>query len=87
MHFAFEEALMRLFGYPEAEEHRRAHDYFFVRLEGIANSALRNAAETEMLEFLREWLTTHILGSDQGYARHILSGASIVRADVPCCTK
>ncbi|MCX7150158.1 MAG: hemerythrin family protein [Rhodocyclales bacterium] len=83
MHFTFEEALMRLFAYPEAKEHRSDHEYFFVRLAAIENNSLRNSTENELLEFLREWLTIHILQTDMGYARHILSGASVVRSAPP----
>ena len=83
MHFTFEEALMRLFAYPEAKEHRSDHEYFFARLAEIENNSLRNSTERELLDFLQEWLTNHILDTDAGYARHILSGASVVRSAPP----
>lgn len=83
MHFTFEEALMRLFSYPEAKAHRGDHEYFFARLAEIENHSLRNSAERELLEFLREWLTSHILHTDADYARYILSGASVVRSAPP----
>lgn len=83
MHFTFEEALMRLFAYPEAKEHRKEHEYFFVKLAEIENNSLRNASEGQLLEFLREWLTSHILKTDAGYARHILSGAPVARSAAP----
>jgi hemerythrin len=78
-HFSFEEALMRLFGYPHLDDHEHGHRYFFIRLEEIERQALRASAESEMVEFLREWLTRHILGDDRGYAAYILSGAQVVR--------
>lgn len=83
IHFAFEEALMRLFAYPEAKEHRSEHEHFFTELAEIENNSLRNATEGQLLEFLREWLTSHILKTDAGYARHILSGATVVRSPPP----
>lgn len=83
MHFAFEEAMMRLFGYPEAKEHRITHKNFLDTLDAMVNKSIRNSADTKMLAFLKEWLTKHINGSDKDYARHILSGASVVRADKP----
>jgi len=79
MHFSFEESLMRLFGYPKTKEHSSEHEYFFVKIREIESHSIRNSMELEMLEFLRVWLTKHILGIDRDYARHILSGAVIVR--------
>lgn len=79
MHFTFEEALMKMFGYPETEAHQREHHRFFAEIGRIERHSLNKSAEVEMVQFLRGWLTTHILGSDRGYARHIFSGAQVVR--------
>jgi hemerythrin len=79
MHFSFEEAMMRMFGYPEAEAHQREHHNFFVKLNNIESHLLKKPADLEMVKFLQGWLTTHILGSDRGYAQHIFSGAQVVR--------
>ena len=81
IHFAVEEALMRLFDYPESDKHNAIHEHFLTRLEDILNRSIHKSADSEMLMFLQEWLTNHILGSDRDYARHILSGAALVRAD------
>jgi hemerythrin len=78
MHFSFEEAMMRMFGYPEAEAHQKEHHNFFAKLESIEKQLLTKSADVEMVKFLRGWLTTHILGSDRGYAKHIFSGAQVV---------
>lgn len=79
MHFTLEESLMRLFGYPETEEHRSTHKHFLVTLDDILNMSIRKSADSKMLALLQDWLTEHILGTDKDYARHILSGAAIVR--------
>lgn len=86
MHFSFEEALMRLFGFSEIKQHSSEHEHFFAKLEEIENHSLRNSLRTDILEFLHEWLTVHILGVDKDYASHILSGASVVRSDEPLPT-
>ncbi|OIR19227.1 bacteriohemerythrin [mine drainage metagenome] len=80
MHFTFEEALMKMFGYPETEAHKREHQRFFAEMGRIERHSLNKSAEVEMVQFLRSWLTTHILGSDRSYARHIFSGAQVVRS-------
>jgi hemerythrin len=78
MHFMFEEAMMRMFGYPGIEEHQKEHEFFFAKLDSIEKHSLKKSAEVEMVKFLREWLKSHILGSDRGYASHIFSGAQVV---------
>lgn len=83
MHFSFEEALMRLFGFSQSSDHGSEHEYFFARMEEIESRSLRNSLGTEILEFLHSWLAMHILGVDRDYAMHIFSGASVVRSAGP----
>jgi hemerythrin-like metal-binding protein len=78
-HFAVEEALMELFGYPKITEHQITHEAFLNRLEEILNISIRKSANKELLSLLEEWKTKHILGADRDYAKYILSGASVVR--------
>lgn len=80
MHFSFEEAIMRMFAYPGMEAHQKEHQSFFAKLGSIERHSLKKSADVEMVQFLRGWLTTHILGSDRGYAHHIFSGAQVVRS-------
>lgn len=77
MHFAVEEALMRLFGWPETDEHGIEHQHFFIRLDEIERRSLTENISGEMVAFLEGWLTGHIMITDKAYARHILSGAPI----------
>jgi hemerythrin-like metal-binding protein len=80
IHFAVEDALMELFGYPKISEHQRTHQSFLSRLDNILNISMRKTANKEMLMLLEEWQTKHILGDDRDYVEFILSGASIVRS-------
>jgi hemerythrin-like metal-binding protein len=80
MHFSFEDAIMRMFAYPDIEAHQKEHQSFFDKLASIERHSLKKSADVEMVQFLRGWLATHILGSDRGYAHHIFSGAQIVRS-------
>ncbi|HMC13097.1 MAG TPA: bacteriohemerythrin [Gallionellaceae bacterium] len=80
MHFSFEEALMRMYGYPGLEVHQREHQHFFAKLDDIERLSLEKHVEMEMVQFLKGWVTSHILGSDQGYTKHIFSGAQLVRS-------
>jgi hemerythrin len=81
MHFSFEEALMHMFAYPGSKKHQKEHQRFFDHLEKIERQSLKKSAEVQMVQFLEDWLTTHILGTDRGYANHIFSGAQVVRSN------
>jgi len=81
MHFAFEEALMRMFGYPGIEGHKIEHQNFFDVLDNIERLALKEKAKIEIVDFMQNWLASHILVNDRGYAKHIFSGAQFVRSD------
>lgn len=77
-HFTCEEALMRLFGYPDLRLHTAEHTHFFKVLGEIEKTSINKAIEKDLVEFLRVWMTKHIVGSDRGFARHVLAGAPVV---------
>ena len=81
-HFSCEEALMRMFGYPEIKLHTAEHTHFFKVLSDIEINSIRKSVEKDLVKFLRLWLTKHIVGSDREVARHILSGASVMRTSL-----
>ena len=72
---------MHMFGYPETEAHKTEHQQFFAKMASIERHSLKKSAEVEMVQFLRGWLTSHILGSDRAYAKYIFSGAQVVRSN------
>jgi hemerythrin len=68
-HFAEEEQLMKDVGYPGLEEHQRQHGACSCKLAQFVSqvaSGEMNAAEC--VPFIRQWLHTHMLESDQRYA-------------------
>lgn len=77
-HFTCEEALMRLFDFPDLRLHAAEHAHFFKVLAEIEKNSINKAIERELVEFLRVWMTKHIVGSDRGFAQHVLSGAAVV---------
>lgn len=75
MHFASEEALMRLYGYERFAAHVAQHEETLERIE-----ALRQASETgaedltaETLVHLRHWLVEHIRYADRAFGRFLVS--------------
>lgn len=77
-HFQFEEAIMRLFGFPDIEKHRDDHQQIIVQAEMILSDSLEKHTRHDVAELLRDWLVTHIQKDDQAFARYILSGAQVI---------
>ncbi|MDR1848951.1 MAG: bacteriohemerythrin [Zoogloeaceae bacterium] len=68
-HFIQEEELFVRFGYPETEPHQAEHDRFTKEAIHLLLNFEKGEAVTERaLEFLKTWLTHHILVSDKAYA-------------------
>lgn len=70
-HFQFEEALMRMFGFPEKDAHAQSHETFFSRLEAIERQAIHDQLERNVVQLLTDWFTEHILHSDRSYVEFL----------------
>jgi len=73
VHFATEECLMRVFGYPGYEEHKVAHDRLVARVELFLTDFRERGPKggLDLLYFLREWLMRHINEEDKAYSPHV----------------
>jgi hemerythrin len=79
-HFKFEEAVMRMFGFPDIEQHRIQHQYYLNKIDSKLQKSITNEIRDEVVTLLKEWIVEHICKSDQEYVRHIKSGAAVVMA-------
>ncbi|PJZ84860.1 bacteriohemerythrin [Leptospira harrisiae] len=80
-HFLIEERVMELNQYPELEAHKKQHDKFTDKILELKNrltsgTLLSNDVELnqffgDLLNFLRAWLTNHILKEDMDYKPYI----------------
>lgn len=70
-HFTAEEKLMAECGYPAREEHIRKHRAMVARVGDFVEEMRFNSATTppKLLNFLKEWLTRHILETDREMAQ------------------
>jgi len=74
IHFAFEEGMFRVYGYEEAEDHAGGHQAFvrmierFEQRQAVGDSAVA----VELLEYLKTWLSEHILVEDKAYAKVLI---------------
>lgn len=69
LHFAFEEALMTRYDYPGYQSHRKIHTEMRAKVLALRDDHAqgRIVISLKVMEFLKEWLTSHILGVDQLY--------------------
>ena len=67
VHFAVEEALMRLHGYPDLDAHIGAHRAFTAALADIKQHSIRKDVSDDMIKLLRNWLVNHIGKADKAY--------------------
>ncbi|MCC6408567.1 MAG: bacteriohemerythrin [Planctomycetes bacterium] len=69
-HFAHEEKLFATHGYAEAASHKAEHDKLAKQV--LEFQAQIKAGKTKLsaavMNFLRDWLNNHILGTDKKYA-------------------
>ena len=84
-HFGREEAMMRASGYAELESHHVAHRQIIEALQHIREAyagGFRDGIERGLLDFMRDWITGHILGEDMKYAP-VMKGreAELARVD------
>jgi hemerythrin len=68
-HFRDEENLMQERGFPDLQSHKEQHAYFIKTTTELSLGALDNQAMvfSEIVEFLKIWLTFHVLRYDMKY--------------------
>lgn len=74
LHFGHEESLFAKTGYAVAAAHKREHDALTNQVLDVqAKFKAGNSAtlSLEVMNFLKNWLVTHIQGSDQKYTAHL----------------
>jgi hemerythrin len=74
-HFSTEEKLFQEYAYPEYFRHKKEHDDLANKVKAFNNDfrAGKISVTIEVMHFLRDWLSNHILGSDQKYAPFLIN--------------
>ena len=83
IHFAVEESLMRILGFPGYEEHKVQHDTLIGEVKELQEKLAsgKKSISFELLHFLRMWLTKHIMNEDQQYGPFFLNKGAIATDD------
>lgn len=68
-HFITEETLFRTHAYPQAAAHKKEHDALTAKAVALQGEVKAGKAviSAPVLDFLKEWLTNHILKQDMAY--------------------
>jgi hemerythrin len=69
-HFSAEEALMAKANYPALTAHRAEHKKFVDAIVGFRKQGITGQS-IAVLTFMNDWLTKHIMGTDQKYSAHL----------------
>jgi len=72
-HFADEEMMMENSNYPDIGKHIAEHDEFIAKVTDYRNNFNLSSMMTaiDILNFLKDWLTNHILVTDKKYAPYL----------------
>jgi hemerythrin-like metal-binding domain len=74
-HFNYEEKMLKELNYKELHDQEEEHYYYIYKIKSIASreDIDDNQRKTllELLEFLSQWITNHIMVSDRKYADYL----------------
>ncbi|MCB1853155.1 MAG: hemerythrin family protein [Gammaproteobacteria bacterium] len=78
IHFAVEESLMRILGYPDYEEHQEHHEQLLEQVVDLKAKVAAGKASIgfELMHFLKLWLTKHIMKEDMAYSGFFLAAGA-----------
>lgn len=74
-HFQTEEALMNVFEYDDFAQHKATHDQLIDQIAALKKKLDAGEASVnfELMHFLKQWLTHHILGDDAKMGAYLVS--------------
>jgi hemerythrin len=74
-HFTTEEGWMRKYSYPGLDAQIAQHAHFVEKVQNITDRFIRGelVLSLELTGFLRDWLSQHILGTDQEMGQFLIA--------------
>lgn len=74
LHFTTEERYMKLHGFPGYEAHLNEHKSFIEKVNSFEErySAGKLVLSVEITNFIKEWVTNHIMGTDKKYSSFLV---------------
>ena len=76
-HFTGEEGLMKRHAYPEYAQHKAEHDKLVAQVRALQQEARAGKpVSRDVMSFLSNWLTGHILAVDRKYRAHMTAAGA-----------
>lgn len=75
-HFAYEENMFAEYGYADSVKHKRQHSELIAQVVELKKNFIENpqaTITTDLMQFLKRWLTNHIMKTDKEYTEFLLS--------------
>ena len=74
-HFGYEEELFAQYGYTESQAHKNEHQALIKQVQSLRQKMIDGdfMISVEVMVFLKEWLTHHILKTDKAYSRFLVA--------------
>ncbi|MFT4170920.1 MAG: bacteriohemerythrin [Rhodocyclaceae bacterium] len=84
-HFAVEESLMRVAGYPEFEAHKQSHEDLIAQVQALQEKLDSGQAKItfELMHFLKQWLIHHINEADRRFGTYFLAAGGLAKGSAP----
>ncbi len=82
-HFALEEALMRMHGYPKQAEHANLHKHFLDKLDQLQMTTLSHVVTMKTIEYLSTWYADHMKTQDREFVRYIVDKGRVNLSHIP----
>jgi hemerythrin-like metal-binding protein len=72
-HFSHEENVMQSYNFPEFYAHKMIHDKFTKEIKKLFDdlASQKTLLSIEVMNSLKDWLVSHIMGQDKKYGEHI----------------
>lgn len=76
-HFALEESLMRMHGYPKQAEHVELHKHFLDKLDQLQMTTLSRQVTMNTINYVSNWYTEHMKTQDKEFVRYIIDTGKV----------
>ncbi|HEY6895873.1 MAG TPA: bacteriohemerythrin [Rhodocyclaceae bacterium] len=80
-HLAVEGALLTILGYPQADEHRAAHELLSQAVASLESRLRNSRSPQDLVEFFDRWFVGHVLADDLQFVPHLRAVMARCRSD------
>lgn len=82
-HFALEESLMRMHGYPKQAEHANLHKHFLDKLDQLQMTTLSRQVTMNTINYVSNWYSEHMQTQDKEFVHYIIDSGKVNLTHLP----